>query len=382
MKNQKQKKDLNNVKSVLIGSPKKEKKRKVTTKTGPMHFTANSEPKAVNVDDIIELPKEKFLECKEKMRPVKKVLKALDDPEEKKNELRYVSHMQECLIEIGLHIGKCLEEYKDPDKIREWRSNLWFFVSKFTEFDSKKLLKMYRRGLHTNEKNDKDTKVKDKNRNKEKLKEDKKLNKNVELEDSQTPTKRKPREGDDVEKALKKSKFNLNNSSSSALITPTSIPSTPPSSSNASSIVRSYDQINNRYDANYNHHRNRSAPYSRNDSRSDNRSDNRNENRRFTSSRDSNARRDRYDSSYRSRPGFREREREIDSDMRMYEKMRYQQAYGYGQASATGFYPPELYSRSSSASYMNLPPYSVSADWHPPVSEYRRDYDRRPRNNS
>jgi len=27
-----------------------------------MHFTANSEPKAVNVDDIVELPKEKFLE--------------------------------------------------------------------------------------------------------------------------------------------------------------------------------------------------------------------------------------------------------------------------------------------------------------------------------
>lgn len=58
----KTKKDLNNAKSSLAGSPKKEKKRKVTNKTGPMHFTANSEPKAVNVDDIVELPKEKFLE--------------------------------------------------------------------------------------------------------------------------------------------------------------------------------------------------------------------------------------------------------------------------------------------------------------------------------
>jgi len=27
-----------------------------------VHFTANSEPKAVNLDDIVELPKEKFLE--------------------------------------------------------------------------------------------------------------------------------------------------------------------------------------------------------------------------------------------------------------------------------------------------------------------------------
>lgn len=54
----KTKKDLINAKSGLTSSPKK---RKVVAKTGPMHFTANSEPKAVNVDDIVELPKEKFL---------------------------------------------------------------------------------------------------------------------------------------------------------------------------------------------------------------------------------------------------------------------------------------------------------------------------------
>lgn len=60
---------------------------------------------------------------------------------------------------------------------------MWFFVSKFTEFDSKKLLKIYRRGLHTNDKLEKDIKAKDKNKNKdkikEKLKEDKKVQKNV-----------------------------------------------------------------------------------------------------------------------------------------------------------------------------------------------------------
>lgn len=44
---------------------------------------------------------------------------------------------------------------------------------------------------------------------------------------------------------------------------------------------------------------------------------------RFSSSRDSNTRRERYDNSYRSRPAFREREREIDSDMRMYDKIRF-----------------------------------------------------------
>lgn len=61
---------------------------------------------------------------------------------------------------------------------------------------------------------------------------------------------------------------------------------------------------------------------------------------------------------------------------------RYQQAYAaYGQAAAASFYAPELYSHSGSASYVELPPYSVT-NWHPSGSEYRRDYERRPRNNS
>lgn len=64
---------------------------------------------------------------------------------------------------------------------------MWFFVSKFTEFDSKKLLKIYRRGLYTTEKLEKDSKAKDKSKNKEKtkdkLKEDKKVQKNVSLQD-------------------------------------------------------------------------------------------------------------------------------------------------------------------------------------------------------
>jgi len=60
---------------------------------------------------------------------------------------------------------------------------LWFFVSKFTEFDSKKLLKIYRRGLHTSEKLEKESKIKDKSKCKDKIKEkhkeDKKSYKNV-----------------------------------------------------------------------------------------------------------------------------------------------------------------------------------------------------------
>lgn len=64
-----------------------------------------------------------------------------------------------------------------------FNSNLWFFVSKFTEFDSKKLLKIYRRGLHTSEKLEKESKIKDKSKCKDKIKEkhkeDKKSYKNV-----------------------------------------------------------------------------------------------------------------------------------------------------------------------------------------------------------
>jgi len=56
---------------------------------------------------------------------------------------------------------------------------------------------------------------------------------------------------------------------------------------------------------------------------------------------------------------------------------RYQQeAYAaYRQAAAASFYAPELYSHSGFASYLRLPQYSVSSDWHTPVSEYRRDYE-------
>lgn len=92
----------------------------------------------------------------------------------------------------------------------------------------------------------------------------------IEPEDSLSTAKRKPRDSDDVEKALKKPKFNTN-CSSAPITTPTSVPSTPPSSSNSSSAARSYDQSSNRYDTNYNHHRNRSTPYSRSDNRSDSR---------------------------------------------------------------------------------------------------------------
>lgn len=78
------------------------------------------------------------------MRPVKKALKALDRPDQSLSESEQVAHTRNCLVQIGNQINTCLSEYKDQEQIKVWRSNLWYFVSKFTEFDAKKLYKLYK----------------------------------------------------------------------------------------------------------------------------------------------------------------------------------------------------------------------------------------------
>lgn len=45
-------------------------------------------------------------------------------------------------MEIGDHIQSCLSEFKSED---EGRTNLWIFVSKFTEDTSEQLQKLYKR---------------------------------------------------------------------------------------------------------------------------------------------------------------------------------------------------------------------------------------------
>lgn len=84
------------------------------------------------------------VQCKEKMRPVKKALKALDRPDQSLSETEQVAQTRQCLVQIGNQINTCLAEYRDPEQIKEWRSNLWYFVSKFTEFDPKKLYKLFK----------------------------------------------------------------------------------------------------------------------------------------------------------------------------------------------------------------------------------------------
>lgn len=84
------------------------------------------------------------MQCKEKMRPVKKALKALDTPDMSLCQEERVARARRCLFQIGNHINTCLAEYKTPEQVSEWKSNLWYFASKFTNFKPKKLYRMYK----------------------------------------------------------------------------------------------------------------------------------------------------------------------------------------------------------------------------------------------
>lgn len=95
----------------------------------PMHFTANNEPRALDV--LGDLDPNVFNECKEKMRPVKKSLKALDCPDVNLCGQDRVTHTRECILSIGRQIDQCLLQYRESER-REWRNRLWYFVSKFT----------------------------------------------------------------------------------------------------------------------------------------------------------------------------------------------------------------------------------------------------------
>lgn len=151
----KREEDVNEDSNASKPAEKKEKKKAKKEKkiAGPMHFTANSEPQALNV--LGDLDPSVFNECKEKMRPVKKALKALDNPDDSLSETEQVNHTRLCLLQIGEQINTCLSEYSDPEKVKEWRSNLWYFVSKFTEYDAKKLYKLYKKACKKADKLDK-----------------------------------------------------------------------------------------------------------------------------------------------------------------------------------------------------------------------------------
>lgn len=130
----------------------KKKKKKPKKEDGPMHFTANTNPVAVSSEDFnAELPDQVFNRCKEMMRPVKRALRKLDNPDEGLSEKEQVAHTKQCLLRIGDRITECLSTLNDPEKIKTWRGHLWNFVSKFTEFDARKLHKLYKHAYRKRE---------------------------------------------------------------------------------------------------------------------------------------------------------------------------------------------------------------------------------------
>lgn len=118
---------------------KKEKKDKKKSKKGPgpaLHFTHGNKPQIVDSD----LDPHIFSQCKEKLRPVKKMLKHLsENPGAKEID---------CLLKIGSRIVECLIEHRnEPEVAKEWRNHLWTFVSKFTEYSPKRVYKMYKHAI-------------------------------------------------------------------------------------------------------------------------------------------------------------------------------------------------------------------------------------------
>lgn len=61
------------------------------------------------------------------MRPVKKSLKALDNPDQSLSDVERYVHTQQCLLHIGEHIDKCLAAIHDPERIRVWRKYVRMF---------------------------------------------------------------------------------------------------------------------------------------------------------------------------------------------------------------------------------------------------------------
>lgn len=101
------------------GKRGKEKNKKDAKKNRPMHFAAQAEPTPVaylgEMDPVI------FNECKEKMRPVKKALKGLDNPDMNLPELDQIKATKSCLILIGQRITECLKTYTQEEERAKWK---------------------------------------------------------------------------------------------------------------------------------------------------------------------------------------------------------------------------------------------------------------------
>ena len=149
-KKTKSKKDSKGKKEKKNKEHKKEKKKKKKRDLDSVRETA-----LLGTSDPNDLDPQVFEVCKEKMRPVKKALKALDKPDISLSKSEQKSHHLQHLKTIGMRIDECLQEYSfDPVKSKEWRNHLWTFVSKFTEYHAKKLYKLYKHSIKSSDHKD------------------------------------------------------------------------------------------------------------------------------------------------------------------------------------------------------------------------------------
>ncbi|XP_018007087.1 chromodomain-helicase-DNA-binding protein 1 isoform X2 [Hyalella azteca] len=124
---------------------KKKRKKDKDKPKGPVHITANGEPTAI-VDDIeMDANHPLWSECKEKMRPMKKFLQELSSGGgDNCSQEDQIAHTKRCLLKIGDHISYAISS-TNPEHTDSWKVLLWRFVSKFTEYDAKKLHKFYKK---------------------------------------------------------------------------------------------------------------------------------------------------------------------------------------------------------------------------------------------
>uniref|UniRef100_A0A6A7FVM9 Chromodomain-helicase-DNA-binding protein 1-like n=2 Tax=Hirondellea gigas TaxID=1518452 RepID=A0A6A7FVM9_9CRUS len=123
---------------------KKDKKDKKTEKhQGPVHITANGEPVPILDETDMGPSHPMWSRCKGKMKSIKKNLMELSSGcSDKVTEEQQVAHTKSCLVSIGDHITAVINQV-DPEHAESWKILLWRFVSTFTEYDAKKLHKLY-----------------------------------------------------------------------------------------------------------------------------------------------------------------------------------------------------------------------------------------------
>ena len=88
---------------------------------GPVHITTK-ETVSAGDDKSEVMDEETFAYCKEMMRPVKKALRQLDNPDEDLSEKDQLVHTRKCLLKIGDHINYLITKtYKNIEDIKKRR---------------------------------------------------------------------------------------------------------------------------------------------------------------------------------------------------------------------------------------------------------------------